>query len=390
MKKIAIWYWARCSLELSKRYQSSSLLLVALQPSSSKPGRASSASSTSFARAARTYNQTMDVGDGSDQVSLPQPAIRYVMTMDPCRTGSYYAIASFHSFPISPSFQWYLQRHTTSTPVCPGQLAMARPCPFDKTLGCWKFWSSSASIKKDVKRVVFLFLPFSTSLSFLFQNVLQLKFTKKKTGVLIFASLSVCCMFFFTSGKLKKILSMENPTMKILEVSPIQRLQPGWSTEANDNRFSDACGWPVDEWQPIFHEALKWLVCVFLNKVHCQQKWVKLLNDVKCKWHPLLLGSNDLGEQKGKWKSENMSLSTIDTRSWPRIQLFGGLSLEVDMANAKSLESCPLFSYESHRNSRRFKSCHMISLAQRIWHVVKTTISRWVLWKSRDIGGVAF
>lgn len=137
VKKIAIWYWARCSLELSKRYQSSSLLLVVLQPSSSQPGRASSASSTSFARAARTYNQTMDVGDGSDQVSLPQPAIRYVMTMDPCRTGSYYAIASFHSFPISPSLQWYLQRHTTSTPVCPGQLAMARPCPFDKTLRRW-------------------------------------------------------------------------------------------------------------------------------------------------------------------------------------------------------------------------------------------------------------
>lgn len=129
------------------------------------------------------------------------------------------------------------------------------------------------------------------------------------------------------------------------------------------------------------------MVCVFLNKVQANKNE---LNDVKCKWHPLLLGSHDLGEQKGKWKSENMSLSTIDTRSWPRIQLFGGLSLEVDMANAKSLESCPLFSYESHRNSRRFKSCHMISLAQRIWHVVKTTISRWVLWKSRNIGGVAF
>lgn len=182
---------------------------------------------------------------------------------------------------------------------------------------------------------------------------------------------------------------MENPTMKILEVSPIQRLQPGWSTEAMD-RFSDANCWPVGRMTTDFSRSFEMVgVCFFLNKVQAKKNG---LNDVKCKWHPLLLGSNDLGEQKGKWKSENMSLSTIDTRSWPRIQLFGGLSLEVDMANAKSLESCPLFSYESqsHRNSRRFKSCHMISLAQRIWHVVKTTISRWVLWKSRDIGGVAF
>lgn len=261
MKKIAIWYWARCSLELSKRYQSSSLLLVALQPSSSKPGRASSASSTSFARAARTYNQTMDVGDGSDQVSLPQPAIRYVMTMDPCRTGSYYAIASFHSFPISPSFQWYLQRHTTSTPVCPGQLAMARPCPFDKTLGCWKFWSSSASIKKDVKRVVFLFLPFSTSLSFLFQNVLQLKFAKIKSEFW-FSLVSVLYVFLYLWLNLKGFCPWKIPPWKSWKFHPSN----DYSQAEAQRRWTDfpmpTVG-PLDEWQPIFHEALKWLVCVF-------------------------------------------------------------------------------------------------------------------------------
>ena len=262
MKKIAIWYWARCSLELSKRYQSSSLLLVALQPSSSKPGRASSASSTSFARAARTYNQTMDVGDGSDQVSLPQPAIRYVMTMDPCRTGSYYAIASFHSFPISPSFQWYLQRHTTSTPVCPGQLAMARPCPFDKTLGCWKFWSSSASIKKDVKRVVFLFLPFSTSLSFLFQNVLQLKFAKNQVGVLIFACQCVVCNF--TSGKLKRFCPWKIPPWKSWKFHPSNDYSSQAEAQRRWTDFPMPVVGPLDEWTTDFSRSFEMVgVCFF-------------------------------------------------------------------------------------------------------------------------------
>lgn len=199
--------------------------------------------------------------------------------------------------------------------------------------------------------------------------------------------LSVCCMFFFTSGKLKRFCPWKIPPWKSWKFHPSN----DYSQAEAQRRWTDFpmphC-WPVDEWQPRFFTKLWNGWCVFfLNKEQAKKNG---LNDVKCKWHPLLLGSNDLGEQKGKWNSENMSLSTIDTRSWPRIQLFGGLSLEVDMANAKSLESCPLFSYESHRNSRRFKSCHMISLAQRIWHVVKTTISRWVLWKSRDIGGVAF
>lgn len=161
---------------------------------------------------------------------------------------------------------------------------MARPCQFSD-LGMLAV-DPAQPAQKDVKCVVFVLT--SLDLPEFPLSVLQLKFEKKSS----FGGL--CCMYPLVSWKIHHLSWFHHQKWWISTM-------PGWSPEAG-----------LDSWtrrMTTYFEALKW-VCFLTNYKKKTEMQVTLL--------PL----------------------------WPRIQLFHGLSLEVDMANAKSLESCPLFSYD--------------------------------------------
>ena len=124
----------------------------------------------------------------------------------------------------------------------------------------------------------------------------QLKFAKIKSE--FWWAKPVCCMFFFTSGKLKRFCPWKSWKFHPSNDYSQAEAQRRWTD------FPMPVVGPVDEWQPIFHEALKWLVCVFFNKVQANKNG---LNDVKCKWHPLFTWVQWFRRAKGQmkvWKYE--------------------------------------------------------------------------------------